>query len=195
MISRYLIIVCLYLPGIIFNFCNAQIPKLVLPIGHHGSATDFQYSPDGRIILTLAPDQTAKVWDAKTGLLLYTIGGYKNEIVSAVISPDSKIIATASGPDHLCRLWDLVSGKLLRTLDYPPSKKYYSFNDICYIRFSPKGKTLLSCAYDDSYRLWDVQSGKLLFTQQLLKGHGEEEKKVLLFLVLIFVMTGSQYFF
>ena len=151
-----------------------QPPRLVLPIGHHGSVTGIQYSPDGRIILSLAPDQTAKVWDAKTGVLLYTIGGYENEIISAVISPDSRLIATASGPDHICRLWDLVTGKLLHTLQYPPSLRYDSFNDICYIRFSPSGKTLLSCAYDDSYRLWDIPTGKLLFTHQLLKGHGEE---------------------
>jgi WD40 repeat protein len=57
---------------------------------------DAAFSPDGRFIVTASQDDTARVWDAGTGLLLGTLTGHTAQIYCARFSPDGKVIATAS---------------------------------------------------------------------------------------------------
>jgi WD40 repeat protein len=54
-------------------------------------------------------------------------------------------------------LWEVASGKLLRTLE--GSKR-----DVLSIAFDPAGRILVSGNYDSTVMLWEVASGKLLVT-------------------------------
>ena len=73
----------------------SQQAKLILPIGHTLSVQLAHYSPYNKLILTASSDHSAKVWDAVTGTLLYTIAGHTDAILSAEFSPNGKLIATA----------------------------------------------------------------------------------------------------
>jgi WD40 repeat protein len=81
-----------------------------------------------------------------------------SEICSTAYSPDGKLLATGGRYDGV-RLWDSVTGKLLRFL---PAQRGQG---IFYISFSPDSKTLASSGIDGALEVWNVASGKKI--QQL----------------------------
>jgi hypothetical protein len=78
----------------------------------HVLARDSRFSPDGKLILTINPmDDTVLVWDPATGKEVAPPLKHKPKdyISSAMFSPDSKRIVTASG--KVARVWDAATGK------------------------------------------------------------------------------------
>ena len=61
-------------------------------------------TPDGSRIVTGSFDQTAKVWDARSGALALTLKGRPQSVVSAAFSPNGSRIVTAGGDS--ARVWD-----------------------------------------------------------------------------------------
>ena len=81
--------------------------------------------------------------------------------VSAVaFSPDGALIASGS-EDHMVRVWQVATGRLMRRLEGHSSA-------VNAVAFSPDGSTIASAANDRTVRLWDASSGRLLRT---LQGH------------------------
>ncbi|MBP6022749.1 caspase family protein [Ferruginibacter sp.] len=129
--------------------CNnevvAQQLKLGLPLGHTKQVTSAAISPDGKNVITVSADGTAKLWEAGSGKLLHDFkpGGDASivNITAAHFSPDGnniilsyensyrRIVATYSGVD----LWD---------------EEYSSLGDISGNNmqhiFSPDGKKIIS---------------------------------------------------
>jgi len=139
---------------------GAQQPRLVLPIGHSDWVSTVALSPDGKKIITGSRDNTAKVWDVRTGKLLLNLIGHKEWVISAAFSPDGKKIITGSF-DSTIKVWELNSGKILIDIKEKNSK-------IKSAAFSSDGKKILTASLDNAARLWDAASGKLLME---LKGH------------------------
>lgn len=129
--------------------------------GHTERVTHASFSPDGRRVLTVSWDRTARVWDAETGRLLQTLAGYTGE-VSAAFSPDGRRVVTGSA-DTIGRLWDAETGRLLHML------VIYGTGRVLDASFSPDGRKIVTVGLlDDTARLWDAETGTLLHT---LKGH------------------------
>ena len=109
-----------FLPLLLFTasltLAQKQEPRLVLPVGHTRLIQSMVFSPDGSIILTASFDNTACLWDAKTGKLLQTLEAHTEGVNTAVFSPDGTIILTASD-DATAKLWDTKSGMLLQNLE------------------------------------------------------------------------------
>ncbi|GAB1539273.1 NB-ARC domain-containing protein [Scytonema sp. NUACC21] len=80
--------------------------------------------------------------------------------VSAVFSPDGKILATSHTEGQIC-LWDAVTGQQL--MGY----QGHSGSAWC-VAFSPDGSILASGAQNDNIKLWDMTTGQCLRT---LEGH------------------------
>ena len=80
----------------------------------------------------------------------------------AVLSPDGRILATHN--EYRVKLWDVATGRLLRTLQY----KVF-FQGVAFL----KGGALLASAHKDgSIKLWDVASGANTQTLQTVDADG-----------------------
>jgi WD40 repeat protein/tRNA A-37 threonylcarbamoyl transferase component Bud32 len=120
--------------------------------GHPLSLASAAFSPDGRRVVTtyaggvrltypsgtsrLYTDRVARVWDPETGRLTATLRGHSDRVVTAVFSPDSRQILTASW-DRTARLWDAESGKPLATTGQLEES-------LGSARFSPDGRQILT---------------------------------------------------
>ncbi len=81
--------------------------------------------------------------------------GHSDWINTVSFSPDSKILASGSR-DTTIKLWDVKTGKLIRTIKHSGS--------IVSVSFSPDGKTLASGSGDNTIKLWNVNTGKEIKT-------------------------------
>jgi WD40 repeat protein len=125
-----------------------------LPLGHTGYIDDAIYSPNGNCIVTIAGDNTAKIWDAKTGLLFHTLEGHTGAVRTAVFSPDGKRIVTTAW-DLIPRVWDVRSGTLLSSL------KGHSIG-VNFATFSPDSKLIVTASSDHTAKIWDANTGSLV---------------------------------
>ena len=89
--------------------------------------------------------------------------GHSGEVYTAALSPDGRLLVSG-GTDAAIKLWDVASGRVLRTLT-GHSESIHA------IAFSPDGQTLASASSDKTIRLWNAESGRQLAT---LTGHQDE---------------------
>jgi len=89
-----------------------------------------------------------------------TFRGHSQGIWSVAYPPDGLTLASG-GRDRYVRLWDIETGRLLRSL------RGHTM-DIRQVAFSPDGQILASASEDRTIRLWNPQSGgtvKVLFSR------------------------------
>jgi WD40 repeat protein len=123
-----------------------------------GSLWQVAFSPDGRLLAVAT----------SIGLYLYDIPAL-SEVrfiaadaapVSVAFAPDGRLLASGS-PDKTIRLWDVQTGRLVRTLAGHTDSVFS-------VVFAPDGRWLASGSTDTTVRLWDVPTGRLVCT---LEGH------------------------
>src|SRR5262249_19081826 len=84
-------------------------------------------------------------------------------IRSVAFSPDGRTALTGFWEKKILKLWDLATGKELRTFTGHAA-------DISSVAFSPDGRTALSAGnYDQTVKQWDIATGTVLRT---FTGHG-----------------------
>jgi WD40 repeat protein len=89
-----------------------------------------------------------------------TLRGHASMVLTVAINLDGQIIASGSN-DNTIKLWQLETGKLLRTLG-----RWFSghSNIVHAIAFSPDGQLLASGSWDETIKLWQVDTGKQIRT-------------------------------
>ena len=88
---------------------RAEGTPLVELKGHTDRVLCVAFSPDGTRIVSGSEDQTAKVWDARTGMLLLNLKGHTERILCVSFSPDETRIVTGSW-DQTAKVWDARTG-------------------------------------------------------------------------------------
>ena len=138
-------------------------PVEIVPQIEHGNViTSNVFSPDGKLTLTTSHDNTARLWDAETGVLLRSFSGFGAAIYGGAFSPDGKHALTG-GHDRAIRMWETSSGKLVRTLIDPEPHGL-----VRAIAHAPNGKHAFSGTIHTAIRVWDLSSGELA---SKLSGH------------------------
>ena len=115
---------------------------------------DIVYSPDGTK-LAVAAGNGIWLYDAQTGQELAQCAGHIYTVHNIAFRPDGKTIASVGlGPDQTIRIWDVQTGKNLRTF------KQQAWD----VAFSPDGKTIVCGDASHKVYLLDADTGKLLRT-------------------------------
>jgi WD40 repeat protein/uncharacterized caspase-like protein len=139
---------------------SAQEPILVLPVGHTSSVSSAVFSSNGKYTVTASWDNTAKIWQASEGKLLYELKGHTGSLTSAIFSSDGKYIVTTS-KDSTAKIWRTLDGKMLREL-----KGHADWVNSA--AFSSNGKYIVTASWDRTAKLWETATGRLIHT---LTGH------------------------
>jgi WD40 repeat protein len=131
---------------------NGELLRLIedLPVAMFGIA----FTPDGRSLAAAGVDRTVYFWDIRTWKLERKLIGQPEMISSLAFSPDGRLLATGGFNDITQKhpvsilLWDVASGKVLRTLPSP--------HMVASVAFSPDGKLLAATGGDNTVRLWTI---------------------------------------
>jgi WD40 repeat protein len=116
---------------------------------HDSTVLRAEFSPDGTRVVTASADETARLWDARTGMPIGTPMRHTGNVWGALFSADGAYVATASA-DRTARIWDGWTGRALSG----PMRHDWSVHDAI---MSPDGTHLLTIAMDRRrFRLWPV---------------------------------------
>lgn len=125
--------------------------------GHRDALVDLAYSADGKLIATASSDATAKIWDADTGELLYTLSGHTLPVTGLAFDPGGEYLATTSW-DMTTRIWSI---QPTSEAIFIPIKVPWSLR----VSYSPDGTRILADVPEDkSAKVWDANSGQELLT-------------------------------
>ncbi|KZF19016.1 eukaryotic translation initiation factor 3 subunit [Xylona heveae TC161] len=100
----------------------------ILLQGHERSLTQIKFSHDGDLIFSTAKDQVACVWFYANGERLGTYHGHQGALWTVDVDATTTLLATGAA-DNTARLWDVKSGKCLKTWEFPTAVKRVEFSD------------------------------------------------------------------
>ena len=99
----------------VHRLCHADL----LTLKHVGPVHSASFSADGSRLVAGCFDKAARVWDARTGLLIFTLKGHLDAVYSSSFSPDDARVVTGS-LDGTAQIWDAKTGDHLLTLKAHP---------------------------------------------------------------------------
>ena len=102
-------------------------PHLLTPLPH-------RFSKEGDLIFSVSKDHTVCAWYSANGERFGTYKGHQGALWTVDVDPYTRLLATG-GADNTMRLWEVETGKLLKTWDFLTSIKR--------VEFSEDGKQLL----------------------------------------------------
>ena len=130
--------------------------------GHSRQPSCIAFSPDGSRLACGGSDGSVELWDLRDPRLpqyLRMLIGH-NHSVSEIVIDQRGILASMAFGENI-KLWDLQSGKLLKTI-----QGYSRLN--CSNAFSPDGKWLVQGDTNGKVRVWDIAANRYLTAY---KGH------------------------
>jgi WD40 repeat protein len=124
------------------------------PLSTKGQAVAF--SPDGKKFVT--GGSNVQIWDDASRALVREFDAHPGTgIDTLTYDATGARLLTAGWDDHLAKVWDPETGKLLARLEGHTGR-------LMAAEFSPDGKTIVTASFDRTARIWESRSGELLRT-------------------------------
>jgi len=128
--------------------------------GHNTSIQALSLSPDERWMLSGSRQWEGVVvlWDLHSNYPLLNLRGPDplfHSVESVQFSPDG-ILLLAGFDDRTVRLWEVTTGRCLKTINYP--------SRVGTLKFTPNARQILASSEDNILRLWDLVNGDCLRT-------------------------------
>ena len=121
---------------------------------HSDLVQSVVWSPDGTRILTGAYDNTARIWDAKTGTLLTPTLTHNEAVTSVGWSPDGTRILTSE--DTHVYVWNTTTWTKTHTLKHSDLVQS--------VVWSPDGTRILTASADYATHFWETNTWKNVHT-------------------------------
>jgi WD40 repeat protein len=136
---------------------GAQVAALA---GHEGMITDLDISPDGRRVVSVSSDGTARLWDISTGSQLRNVGLGSQPWPGVTYSPDGNQIAFAL--NRRVEVWDANLSASLRSFEEERVKRSVAISsDGSQIAFGGKKLRVCDINSDQELLLIDLGNGVL----------------------------------
>ena len=113
--------------------------------GHQGAVTMAAFAADNDRVVTVSSDQTARLWDVKSGAELQSWNQHTGPLYCLAVSADGRTLVTGA-QDNTLRIWDVPLSRPLRRLTEPGPA-------MLDLAWSPDGQVLVSGCADKIVRL------------------------------------------
>lgn len=127
--------------------------------GHRSYVTGIAHTP--RHVISGGYDRRLIWWDREAGTLKKEVAAHEKWLRGVVASPDGTLIATVAD-DMVCRLWDVETGGLIRTLEGHAKITPQSYPSMLFAcAFSSNGAYLATADKVGHVIVWEVTSGQI----------------------------------
>jgi len=130
--------------------------------GHTDNVWDVAVSADGKRIASGSFDNTARVWDAESGIELMTLRGHEDKVGPVAFSPDGERILSDAGGKTI-KVWDAETGEERMTLEGHQAEVFSA-------AFSPDGKYIFGGQIRRG-TVWDAITGEQLVSLRADTGY------------------------
>jgi WD40 repeat protein len=130
---------------------------LVFLPAHKPEALGAMFSPDGKWLITTGADRMVAIRDPETAVIRRVLRGHSNRVYRAVVSSDSKTLATVSS-DGTVRVWSIERGEQTGMFGAGQDKLVAARA----VALSPSGDVVAAGADDGTIRLWSIKDQKEL---------------------------------
>jgi WD40 repeat protein len=132
--------------------------RLRATLRHDGNVYDASFSPDGTRVVTTSEDQTAALWDARSGHKVADLSGATSAVFEARWSSDGRRVVTQA-TDGTARVWDGRTGapvSIITDTDDP------RLSDVA---ITSDGSIVITSGFiANKVRVWNAADGSLLGT-------------------------------
>jgi WD40 repeat protein len=121
--------------------------------GHEEGVWNAEFSRDGNQVITVSQDETARIWNTKTGQTEHILRPETGPVREVFFNADSSRVITASGEESMT-LWDPRTGRLVHKFDNLGSR-------VVKVIFNPDGHKLVAITEDGDLHLWEAAPWRL----------------------------------
>jgi WD40 repeat protein/uncharacterized caspase-like protein len=128
------------------------ILETVLQKGHSKYISAYDFSPDGKQVVTASLDNSIILWSVESGHEIRMFNRHTDPVYSVQYSPDGKTILSAS-QDNTARVFDVLTGDLVFTIRL-------NENELQQAMYSRNGAYILLIDERDGLFVYDAATGK-----------------------------------